>query len=223
MSAIQVFAQQKSNVIAENVGNSQTAGSSIQDTVKIATKYGLQVVIKTAEAGPDTYTIDLIKQKKTLPEPEKEQPPSEDEQKPIPPDASHYRIFPDWQTSYFWKHPKHLKDPDEDTDVEDEDIEKWYPGLAPFFFDWRELYEDYFVGQEIDLGAPNEVFKSTDGRVAWTVEGFLMCCWLTLQPAVSSVEYLPEDKTYILVKASLSEKASEFFSEMNTQLERAKA
>jgi len=86
----------------------------------------------------------------------------------------HYRIFPDWNTSYIWYDPEWLKDPQDDCVVEDETVESRYPALAPFFFAWREVYDTEFEKQECHLGSHAEVFPDVRDLVAWETEGFFM-------------------------------------------------
>ncbi len=130
----------------------------------------------------------------------------------------HYRIFPDWGTSFFWKDLKHAKTPGGDSTIDDEDIESRYLRLAPYFFAWREIYEEAFEAQELHLGNKAEVFPDVEVRVAWYTEGFLMACWLGLQSGVGSVEFSPANKTYRLDKASVDEKLNEFLNEMDAML-----
>ncbi|CAI4213077.1 unnamed protein product [Parascedosporium putredinis] len=105
-----------------------------------------------------------------------------------------------------------------DSAVEDEVIESRYPTLAPCFTAWREIYEDAFEEQECNLGSGKEVFPNVELRVAWYTEGFLMACWLVLQPGVDSVEFASVGKTYRLDKASVGEKLKEFLDETDALL-----
>jgi hypothetical protein len=130
----------------------------------------------------------------------------------------HYRIFPDWGTSFFWKNPKFLVGRPGSSAIDDEDIESRYPLLAPYFFAWRGMYEDAFYEQEIHLGSKAEVFSGVEVRVAWFVEGFLMACWLALQREVGSVEFLSGDKIYTVDKATVDEELKKFLEAMNTLL-----
>lgn len=130
----------------------------------------------------------------------------------------HYRIFPDWGTSFFWKDPNFADTEPGDSAVEDEVIESRYPTLAPCFTAWREIYEDAFEEQECNLGSGKEVFPNVELRVAWYTEGFLMACWLVLQPGVDSVEFASVGKTYRLDKASVGEKLKEFLDETDALL-----
>lgn len=130
----------------------------------------------------------------------------------------HYRIFPDWGTSFFWKNPKFPVGRPGSSAIDDEDIETRYPLLAPLFFAWRGRYEDAFYEQEIHLGSKAEVFSDVEVRVAWFVEGFLMACWLTLQREVASVEFLPGHTTYTVDKATVNEELKRFLEDMDALL-----
>ena len=122
----------------------------------------------------------------------------------------HYRIFPDWQTPFFWKDARFFKNGKEDSSIEDEEIEALYPQFAPVFFDWRQFYEAAFEEQELHLESKNEVFPELGDRVAWGVEGFLMAAWLVLQPDVETVEYSPGGKSYLLRKENVDAELNSF-------------
>ena len=126
----------------------------------------------------------------------------------------HYRILPDWQTSFLWKDAKFLTDGSEDSHIDDEEIEILYPRFAPAFFDWREFYEAAFVKQELHLGSNKELFPQLEDRVSWGVEGSLMAAWLVLQPDVDTVEYNMDGEMYLFRKDNVDVELNLFLDTM---------
>ena len=100
-----------------------------------------------------------------------------------------YRLFPDWQTSYLWYDDQGPLPSPGQSHVDANVIERRYPLLDPFYFEWREIYESAFEQQKCHLGSGKEVFAEVHERVAWETEGFLIACWLALQDDVEEVEY----------------------------------
>jgi hypothetical protein len=183
------------------------------------TKYGLQII---QTEGPSLVSAQLVPLGDTL------RATSDDGEVP----TFHYRIFPDWRTSFIWKDPEFfekpgedsviedevVEKPEEDSVIEDEVVEKHFSKLAPFFFAWRRVYETEFEKREIHLGNDSEVFLSPESRIAWCVEGCLMACWLVLQSRVDSVQYSSEKKVYMLRKENVDKELQRFFLDMDTSL-----
>jgi hypothetical protein len=128
----------------------------------------------------------------------------------------HYRLFPDWQTSYLWydltKHTD-LDDPYIDMD----DIEERYPSLAPYYEAWQQVYETQFEKAECHLGSSAEVFSDLDDRIAWDVEGFFLACWLVLRDDVQSVEYMPRSKKYRIEKGTIEKVLLAFLQDITDE------
>ncbi|KAI1409999.1 hypothetical protein F5Y13DRAFT_168745 [Hypoxylon sp. FL1857] len=170
-------------------------------TVLFDTKYGLRVTRTERTEGSQAYSVKLI--------PSKTPTGTADEE-----GLHHYRIFPEWNTSFFWKDPAYFMNQEEDSVLEDEDIKARYPGLASYFVDWRNVYETRFERQGIHLGNGGEVFQDTKEYVAWSVEGLLMACWLTLQKDVATIKYSPGEKEYELNKDNLDGQLQEVLKDL---------
>jgi hypothetical protein len=173
------------------------------------TKYGLRVLRNLQPNGSARYSVQLA--------------PSQSCVEPVQTKNDHrlyhYRIFPDWQTSFFWKNPKYLVGTGEVSEVDEDVVEEMYPQLAPFFFSWRDVFDEAFEKQELHLGVKAEVFPDLGERVTWCIEGFLMASWLVLQQQVASVEYSPEEKAYMLDKMYVNDELQAYLDEMDALVE----
>lgn len=128
-----------------------------------------------------------------------------------------YRLFPDWQTSYLWYDSRApLSSPDE-PHVDEDVIEGRYPTLAPFYFEWQDIFNTAFERQECHLGSGKPVFSESHQRVAWETEGFLIACFLALQDDVEEVEYQASG-TYRVERMTLEGEWGRFLSDMETLL-----
>ncbi|KAI0000081.1 hypothetical protein F4779DRAFT_635726 [Xylariaceae sp. FL0662B] len=171
------------------------------------TKYGLRVM-KTEEAGEsDAYSIVLVPSRahaNTAVSPHQQ-------------NLHHYRIFPDWMTSCLWKDMKYSRNRDENPMLDDEHTTSWYPPLASYFFDWRNVFKTEIERQGIHLGSGEKVFDNPKECVAWCTEGFMMACWLVLQQDVETVEYcLPNRTAYNLKKDNLNRQLHKFLVDIET-------
>jgi len=182
-----------------------SASESTPSRSLIETKYGLRIV---QAAGSGLHSAHLITSKNAVNNTRNNESLSE----------FHYRVFPDWQTSFFWNDPDYFRNSEDDPTVNDKDIGNRYPTLAPFFFAWRNMYEAEFEKQEIHLGVDAEVFSNPEVRVAWCVEGFLMASWLALQNNVKSVQYMPDTKAYVLKEGNIDEQLQLMITDMNALL-----
>ncbi|KAK2765547.1 hypothetical protein FQN54_008401 [Arachnomyces sp. PD_36] len=130
----------------------------------------------------------------------------------------HYRLKPDWQTSFLWYDIYWPHNPPDETHVDEETIEERYPSLASFYFAWQTLYEDWFTTRDCHRGSGLDVFPDVASRVGWEVEGFLFACWLALQSDVEQVEYEVDTGTYSIRKENLSSVAQTFLADVDTLL-----
>jgi hypothetical protein len=105
----------------------------------------------------------------------------------------------------------------DDSHIDLDTIEKWYPLLAPYYEAWQQVYEKQFETAGCHLGSGAEVFSDPDDRVAWGVEGFFIAYWLVLQSDVQSVEYMPQSKKYNIQKGKIGKVLLEFLQDMTLQ------
>lgn len=174
----------------------------------LETKYGLRIDISDSEDRKFTVS------NKASGSPRTQKTPSR-----------HYRMFPDWQTSFLWKHASNKErtntahddddddgedDDDDSPEVDDEVIEARYPTLWPHYEAWQQRYETAFEDQGCHLGSGAEVFPDAVERIAWDVEGLLMASWLALKEDVVAVDYLPRSKQYDLKGTSIDEELPRF-------------
>ncbi|KAM5457322.1 hypothetical protein MaudCBS49596_000517 [Microsporum audouinii] len=130
----------------------------------------------------------------------------------------HYRLAPDWQTSFLWYDTRWPHNPPGEAHVDEETIEERYPTLAPFYFAWQTSYEDSFTAQGCDRGSSLDVFFDAASRVGWEVGGFLFACWLVLQGDVEQVKYEIATGTYSIRRENLSSVAQTFLADVDALL-----
>lgn len=97
--------------------------------------------------------------------------------------------------------------------MDENDVERMFPDIATPFFNWRDVYDDAFESQGLNLGNKAEVFPDAGERVTWYTEGFLMSCWIALQEIIETVQYKPDAKVYNLCKGNLGEQFEEFIKD----------
>ena len=198
------FLSSTSNKADESDPN-QTPGSDTAEFLE--TKYGLRIDIRDAESPKFKVSNTSPQSPRTQSSP-----------------RHHYRLFPDWQTSFFWRDTSKKEvnnaaatadDEDEDDEfespeIDDQVIEARYPTLWPYYETWRQTYETAFEKQGCHLGSGAEVFPDVVERIAWDVEGLLMASWLALREDVAGVEYFPREKKFHLEKGGLEEELPGF-------------
>lgn len=130
----------------------------------------------------------------------------------------HYRLLPDWQTSYLWYNTLAGNYGDSPV-VDDETIDIRYPELAAYYWPWHEVYEKAFGQLDcLGTGENTEVFPDIRDRVGWEVGGFLIACWLAMQHNVGSVEYTAHPSKYLIRKENLDSMARKFLEDQNDLL-----
>ncbi|PGH12867.1 hypothetical protein AJ80_06576 [Polytolypa hystricis UAMH7299] len=194
------------------------APKSDKPSVLLQIGYSLQLKLHNKTDGNGTITIHD----------EKALPPSKDEslEKTGISGASpgyQCRLFLDWQTSFLWYDTLSLRTTSDEFEVDDGIIEERYPALTPFYFTWREDYEDSFEKQQCHLGIGQEVFPDIAARVAWEVAGFLIACWLVRQDDVECVTYyiLPTG-VYEIRKDGMDDVLKRFFIDVDALLSKEK-
>jgi hypothetical protein len=123
-----------------------------------------------------------------------------------------FRIFPDWQSSFFWRAPVPNRLPHRPYNVEQDEIESLFPSLASFFSEWRNVYETALEDRKCHLRSGVTIFPDISMHVASKLEGFLMACWLVLQPNVETVEYWPSEKKYKVDKNTMEKELLTFLT-----------
>ncbi|KAF2127572.1 hypothetical protein P153DRAFT_387314 [Dothidotthia symphoricarpi CBS 119687] len=188
-----------------------TLSQKVAEPIFIETTYGLRLEI------PDEGQLRMRVLEATAQHLEDRSSDSNDDR----PAGLHYRLFPDWQTSYLWYDSSQntMPDDDEGPDVDLDVIKERYPSLSPYYETWRQVYETEFEKQECHLGSSAEVFPDRDDRIVWDVEGFLLACWLVLRPEVRSVEYAPRSATYVVEKNNINNVALTFLQDLAGEME----
>ncbi len=200
LEPVRVFTSYRDSVIARSQNTTNSLSTSLTELL-FETKYGLRLEFCRRN---NSYLIKICDTSNAVGEKNADHTNR----------CYHYRILPDWQTSFIWQN-----DPRDDCVVEDETVERLYPALAPFFFAWRDVYETEFERQECHLGSHVEVFPNARARVAWEMEGFFMSCWLASQNEVESVEYYSSSKTCRVEKDMMALELHKFLGNMGSLLE----
>lgn len=178
--------------------------------VTIETTYGLVVVV-----NPDK---SLTVQQTTIKKPDSDSSCGQQSTEPdTQPQRSgfKYRMFPEYAAGFVWYDPTWPGNPEGTYEVEDEELEErysdsWYKAHD----DWRARYIAAFEKQESHLGSHKNPFPDMEERKAWTVEGLLLACWLSLQPDVENVEYGPGFGNIDLNKGSADTALQMFLGEL---------
>ncbi|KAG5292903.1 hypothetical protein I7I48_05134 [Histoplasma ohiense] len=179
---------------------------SSEERLFLETAYGLQLTV--VNCGDINSTVDISTEV--------------DQRHGVEPQRSecryHYRLFPDWQTSYLWYDTRSPHNPPDEIHVDEDIIEARYPTLAPFYFAWQDIYENSFTAQGCDRGSGLDVFPDIAVRIGWEVEGLLIACWLVLQDDVEQVKYEPATGTYSIRKDNLGDILRQFLTDMDALL-----
>ncbi|OAX85507.1 hypothetical protein ACJ72_00095 [Emergomyces africanus] len=179
---------------------------SSEERLFLETAYGLQLTV--VNCGDINSTVDISTEV--------------DQSHGVEPQRSecqyHYRLFPDWQTSYLWHDTRSPHNPPDEIHVDEDIIKARYPTLAPFYFAWQDIYENSFTAQGCDRGSGLDVFPDIAVRIGWEVEGLLIACWLVLQDDVEQVKYEPATGTYSIRKDNLGDILRQFLTDMDALL-----
>jgi hypothetical protein len=159
----------------------------------LETKYGIK-----AELTADGTEVFEITAANPVPQPSTTQPT----------EKYHYRVLPDWQTTYLWYDAAHL--PDDDPVVDYEVLKERYPQLYPFYLKWVDILERQFAREYGPPGESDESELSEEQRTALAIEGFLISSWLALQDDVAQVEYLRFGASFYLDKNNLEAQFRDF-------------
>lgn len=137
-----------------------------------------------------------------------------------PNERHHYRLLPDWQTSYLWYNVSApIYGDGHRPEVELTTIDEKYPELAPFFWRWRNAHEAAFEQQGCDRGLADEPFPDPRDKVAWEVAGFFIACCLILDGDAESVTYvLASDIEYHITGMNMDETLRSFLMDQNALL-----
>ncbi|KAI1101407.1 hypothetical protein F4804DRAFT_347725 [Jackrogersella minutella] len=197
---LEAFAASHPELLATPISSS---GSTSTPLTVFDTIYGLRV-IKKGEGGSSTYSVELVSPTAS----------TDDKRQSF----RHYRILPDWLTTFFWKDLKYFEEKS-DSMIEDTHLTAFCPILAKSFLFWKSAYDDEYEELEMYQRNDHEVFPDLERRVDWCVEGFLMACWLVLQSDVDTVEYYPFAKAYELTQDNLDQKIQEFLDDIQAALD----
>jgi len=132
--------------------------------------------------------------------------------KPSPPFS--YVFLIDWGTMHLW-----YKDVFDSPHVDKEVLEARYPRLAKTYLEWVRVHYEAFVRPECYFGIEGELFPDRDDAIAWSVEGFLLACWLALQDDVWEVQY----GCHHLRKGRLEEELVQFLMSVEKAVDLEKA
>ncbi|KAL2368234.1 hypothetical protein RJ035_008088 [Blastomyces gilchristii] len=179
---------------------------SSEERLFLETAYGLQLTV--VNCGDINSTVDIsteVDQRHRV-EPQRREC------------QYHYRLFPDWQTSYLWYDTRSPHNPPDEIHVDEDIIEARYPTLAPFYFAWQDIYEGSFTAQGCDRGSGLDVFPDIAVHIGWEVEGLLIACWLVLQDDVEQVKYELATGMYWIKKDNLGDILRQFLTDMDSLL-----
>ncbi|KAI0885114.1 uncharacterized protein GGS22DRAFT_188402 [Annulohypoxylon maeteangense] len=85
--------------------------------------------------------------------------------------------------------------------MEHDSIKDRFPNIADLFKKWRYHFEDESLSGLFPLELdPEQDFSMNALLMGWKIEGFLMACWVALQPDVLTVEYNTDIDCYHLDK-----------------------
>lgn len=178
----------------------------------LRTRYGLQINVSknNNDDGSPTGVLTLEAEKQP---PVDEGPKSDDSHQPY-----HYRLIPDWHTSYLW-YDTTAENYHGDPVVEDYTLDARYPGLAPLYWIWQGMYEEAFEKQGLHLGYRVDVFPHVNDQVAWEVAGFFIAIWLILQDNVESIHYAPSRRSRYHIRGdNVGEVVRQFLNDENALL-----
>jgi hypothetical protein len=127
-----------------------------------------------------------------------------------------YRMFPDYGTGLLWYDSSWNRNPEGEFEVDEDDITKRYGQQWHNAYDkWVDKYTKAFELQEAHLGSYKQPFPEITERKSWVLEGLLLATWLSLQPDVCGVEYMPQGKKVVLQKQLLEPTLQLFFKDLD--------
>ncbi|KAI2465620.1 hypothetical protein F4781DRAFT_408704 [Annulohypoxylon bovei var. microspora] len=175
---LQTFIEGRSDLLEPDSDSEMDASST--SSILFDTPYGLRVT-KFEEGGGVRISISL--------DPSLANAGVDSEA-----DSHDYSIFPSWETSFFY----------EGSDEKDYNfLFDSYPAIANDFDDWRADAQIDFDQRLHDIPEEECYLSGPEVLMGWKIQGFLMACWLVLQPNISSVEYTTSWYMYELTKDNL--------------------
>lgn len=123
----------------------------------------------------------------------------------------YYRLFSDYQTSFFWYDEYSPREnPPDIPHINQDIIKERYPALMPFHAECVMRYQKAF-----DQGFDKWVFPNLTTHVAWEVAGFFIAWWIVMQDEETCIRYELVSKHYVIKKDNVEQKLWEFLIDLN--------
>ncbi|KAI1214346.1 uncharacterized protein F4807DRAFT_468266 [Annulohypoxylon truncatum] len=190
------FMEQRSDLLVSQ----NTEPSEGDTTTLFDTTYGLRVT-KTEQDGGIWFNFSLVPSPASI----NSHPEGKDD---------FYDINPMWDTPYL------TEGSGNPWGMSSAEINRRFPNIADDFDDWR-LSRENAMGMQMWDPDPEVVDRAVEddvGEMVWKIEGFLMACWMALQPDVLGVGYKTVSEIYLLRKDD-NDMDLEFQELINSEIE----